>query len=233
MKFRSLLIETSTERGMIGCFDEDEPIFLEPLPFGSAQSRFLMPILAEKMKSHGIEGPTLSCIGVGIGPGSYTGIRIGVAVAQALAYGWDLPLIGISSLEGFIPDIHGISFASIIDARIGGAYLRKGKLDSTGEVQFFTQPEMLPLEKLATYLTGIKHLVTPSSALIQAKLNELYPDNSWIWVEKAPSGRHLGAQIKLAYAQGLGKKGGHLELLYLRETEAEQEKIKKKKINRL
>lgn len=224
--FRSLLIETSTERGLIGCFQEDEPVFVEPLPFGPSQSRFLMPILTETLKAHGIEGSTLSCIGAGIGPGSYTGIRIGVAVAQGLAYGWDLPLIGISSLEGFIPDSPGV-FASIIDARIGGAYLRKGKVASNGEVHFITQPEMLALEQLGAFLEGVTHLVTPSSALIKPKLDELYPDNTWVWEEKGPSGIAMAVQVKKAFQKGLGKKGGHLELLYLRETEAEREKLKR------
>lgn len=63
-------------------------------------------------------------IAVGIGPGSYTGLRIGIATAKGLAYGWDVPVAGSDTLgaiadAGLAPGETGIA---AIDARRGNVY---------------------------------------------------------------------------------------------------------------
>lgn len=224
---RFLLIETSTERGLLAGMQDEEILFSEELPFGLNQSRFLMPKLGAILQAHGWKGSELTCIGVGVGPGSYTGIRIGAAVAQALAYTWNIPLIGVPSLDGFIPSQKNVTFAAIIDARIGGAYIRKGYCSESG-IQYLSEPLICPLEELGECLADVKVLVSPSSQTLKNKLDHLYPDQAWEWEEKAPSALSLGHSIRLAYRQGLWKQRGHLDLLYLRETEAEREKNKRK-----
>jgi tRNA A37 threonylcarbamoyladenosine modification protein TsaB len=55
-------------------------------------------------------------VAVGIGPGSYTGIRVGAALGKALAYGWGVPLVGFCSLKAFgSPPV-------LVDARGAGIY---------------------------------------------------------------------------------------------------------------
>lgn len=58
----------------------------------------LMPTLIEALKKSDLKGPKLEGILVGIGPGSYTGVRMGVVVAKMLAKEWDIPLFKISTL---------------------------------------------------------------------------------------------------------------------------------------
>ncbi|HZC37150.1 MAG TPA: tRNA (adenosine(37)-N6)-threonylcarbamoyltransferase complex dimerization subunit type 1 TsaB [Sphingomicrobium sp.] len=60
---------------------------------GRGHSERLVPMLAELL-----EGRTASRILVGVGPGSFTGIRVGIAAAHGLAIGWDAELFGMSSL---------------------------------------------------------------------------------------------------------------------------------------
>lgn len=163
----------------------------------------------------------LDSIAVGIGPGSYTGIRVGAATAKALAYAAMRPLIGICSLYAFVPDSDG-PFASIIDAKIGGAYLVCG-LKNKAFVQYTCQPTAAPLEKLLPLLETIPTLVTPNAQLLQSKLLHLYPEKQWHWIEKTPDLNHLYHLAQEKYAQ---KEWCHdpelsLELLYLRKTEAE------------
>ena len=60
-------------------------------------------------------------VAVGTGPGSYTGIRVGVAMAKALAFGWKVPLVGFCSLKAFSPNT-SLPFAILVDAKSAGVY---------------------------------------------------------------------------------------------------------------
>lgn len=63
------------------------------------QAERLMPLLAEVLIRGGAEWPDLSRIGVGIGPGNFTGIRISVAAARGLALSLRIPAVGVNSFE--------------------------------------------------------------------------------------------------------------------------------------
>jgi tRNA threonylcarbamoyladenosine biosynthesis protein TsaB len=226
---RFLLIETCTERGVIAYGNQQETLFAKELPFGLTQSKFLMPYLQEALQSFGYP-PPLDAIGVGIGPGSYTGIRIGVAVAQTLAYSWKVPLIGISSLEGFIPSVPVIHYAALLDARIGGVYFQKGRIDQAGIRK--DPPQVKPIEEIGKELEEVTHLVTPFAHSLQTKLGEAYPNKSWTWEEHSPSVSSLFQRVEQSYLEGKSViPPQHLDLLYLRQTEAEREKASKRLIS--
>jgi tRNA threonylcarbamoyl adenosine modification protein YeaZ len=224
---RLLVIETSTERGVIAYIDHHTLLFERELPFGLNQSKFLMPHLFDSLRPFGCPPFGVEAIGVGIGPGSYTGIRLGVSVAQTLAYSWKVPLVGVSSLYGFIPLEGEGAFAALVDARIGGAYVWKGWKDSTG-IREESAPQVYPLEEVGELLNTVSYLVTPFAKTLQAKLERLYPNHceQWQWQERAPAVRHLAHQMEQAYAQGRAVRPPQaLELMYLRQTEAEREKM--------
>ena len=70
---------------------------LEAMPRG--QSERLVPMVAEVMHRAGAGFATLDAVAVTRGPGGFTGVRIGLATARALALAWRLPLIGITCFE--------------------------------------------------------------------------------------------------------------------------------------
>lgn len=228
---RILLIDTCTERGIIAYGDASNLIFARELPFGSAQSKYLMPWIEEEFKAYGWP-PPLDLIGVGIGPGSYTGIRLGVSAAQALAYAWKVPLVGVSSFDGFIPSKRGVAYAAIMDARIAGAYVQKGKLDEEGK-QSRENPLVVSIDEVGAILNDVRYLVTPNSKGLPKKLCEKYPEAQWDWEEKGPSAEYLMRSIEENYREGkhLATPPQHLELLYLRETEAERAAKARSRIN--
>ena len=159
-----------------------------------------------------------------MGPGSYTGIRIGVAVAQTLSYCWKVQLVGIPSLEGYIPDEPSVHFAAILDARIGGFYLLKG-MNSQEGVEYEGESHICSIEELGAHLVGVTHLVTPQAKSLQVKLGRHYPDRHWTWEEKGPAASLMLGSLERRYRKGETKTPpAHLELLYLRQTEAERTK---------
>lgn len=211
---RILLIETCTERGVIAYGNQENVLFARELPFGITQSKFLMPYLTEAFQFLG-DSPSLDAIGVGIGPGSYTGIRLGVAVAQALAYSWKIPLVGVSSLDGFIPSIPAADYAAVLDARIGGVYFQTPQ----------SHPQVILIEEIGKYLKEVTHIVTSFAKSLQAKFKQHYSEDHWIWEERAPSVQALMKSIEQNFIQGkISTPPHHLDLLYLRQTEAEREK---------
>lgn len=222
---RTLIIETSTERGLIAFTNDAQVLYEKELPFGYNQSKFLMPELKTLVQACHLSSQSLDCISVGIGPGSYTGIRVGVSVAKTLAYAWQLPLIGISSLYAFVPREKGV-FVALIDAKIGGAYLLKGHFDGH-EIQEISESQVVSLEQLDHHLKDAEVIVTPSAKMLKNKIDRIYPSNRWEWEEVSPSAKHLAQAVNKKYESGDWSLNTALELLYLRKTEAELEKERK------
>jgi tRNA threonylcarbamoyl adenosine modification protein YeaZ len=75
---------------------------LEEMSRGQAER--LMPLLQEVLTEAGKDWPDLDRIGVGIGPGNFTGIRISVSAARGLAMGLDIPAVGVSTFEAIALD---------------------------------------------------------------------------------------------------------------------------------
>lgn len=80
------------------------------------QGERLLGLCAEVLGQSGVAYADLTAIGVGIGPGNFTGIRISVSAARGLALGLGIPAIGISRLDALAYGTDGLAIASV-DAR--------------------------------------------------------------------------------------------------------------------
>jgi tRNA threonylcarbamoyladenosine biosynthesis protein TsaB len=219
----TLIIETSTEQGVVAILKREKLIQASYLPFGYNQSNHLLPHIQNLFRENNLTPQQIDLIGVGIGPGSYTGIRIGAAVAKTLAYACRKPLVGISSLEAFLPEQYG-PFGTIIDAKIGGCYLIQGVWDGK-KAAYNAPPRVIPLEQLPETLPAGTVLATPYAQNLKAKIDKIHPHVYPHWIETPPCPLHLGLHALEKYHQGdIVNFDGQLELLYLRETEAEREK---------
>lgn len=87
----------------------------------------LMPILRNLMTNAGASFDQITEIAVSVGPGSFTGTRIGVAAAKALGLALDVEVIGVSSLNAFAAPLfgdQGVSIASVVDAGEGRVFFQ-------------------------------------------------------------------------------------------------------------
>ena len=74
-------------------------------PMAKGQAEHLMGMLADILSAHGLSWHDLTAVGVGTGPGNFTGIRISVSAARGLALGLGIPAIGVN---GFDAAAHGL-----------------------------------------------------------------------------------------------------------------------------
>jgi tRNA threonylcarbamoyladenosine biosynthesis protein TsaB len=94
-----LSIETSTQICSIALHQNGALIDLEANDGKGAHSELLVRMISDLLDRCNISMRELNAIAVSEGPGSYTGLRIGISTAKGLAFAWDLPLIGIPTLK--------------------------------------------------------------------------------------------------------------------------------------
>ncbi len=112
-------IETATMTGSIALMEEDRLISEYTLNMKTTHSSRLMPALDVILKDSLLDKKDIDGIAISIGPGSFTGLRIGLATAKGLALGLNKPLIGIPTLDALA---HNVPYASyqvcpILDAK--------------------------------------------------------------------------------------------------------------------
>jgi tRNA threonylcarbamoyl adenosine modification protein YeaZ len=117
---KTLIIDTSHERSLVAFAEGVDILLTLPLPAGLQSSTYLFPTIEAGFQKLKLTSRDLEAVAVTLGPGSFTGIRVGVAAAKGIAAPKGLPLIGLCSLQGFLTEKNG---AALIDARIGGAYV--------------------------------------------------------------------------------------------------------------
>ncbi|WP_194774889.1 tRNA (adenosine(37)-N6)-threonylcarbamoyltransferase complex dimerization subunit type 1 TsaB [Pararhodonellum marinum] len=117
-----LSIETSTQICSVAIHKNGALECLSELYQENVHARKLMPLIEGLLDHGGIASAQLDAIAVSQGPGSYTGLRIGVSTAKGLAYALDLPLLGVDTLKAMAHRLIGIVPQSafvipMIDAR--------------------------------------------------------------------------------------------------------------------
>ena len=92
-------IDTSTKVATISIIDEEKVIGEYSLSKDMSHSEKLMPMIKEVLDNVDISISEIDLFAVGVGPGSFTGLRIGAATAKSFAHLFDKPIIGVSTLE--------------------------------------------------------------------------------------------------------------------------------------
>src|SRR3989339_1696093 len=94
-----LFIETSTEVCSVALSKGSELVREVVVKEPKAHARLIAPMIESVLKESGIDISGTDAVVVSEGPGSYTGLRVGVSIAKGLCYGANKPLISVSSLE--------------------------------------------------------------------------------------------------------------------------------------
>lgn len=124
----------------------------------------LLPMVDEVLRSNHVALGDLDVIAFGRGPGSFTGLRIGMGVVQGLAFGAQLPVIPVSTLESMAlgyfranPRVNTPALVTL-DARMDeiywGLFTREGALISALSDEFVMKPELMVEQDLVRSLVG-------------------------------------------------------------------------------
>lgn len=129
-----LAIETTTEACSVALVHGDQLLVRSEIA-PRRHTELVLPMADALLAEAGISRHALDVIAVGRGPGAFTGVRIGVALAQGMALALDLPVITISSLAALAleaPEEEGTVILAVIDARMGEIYAACYRRDDNG-----------------------------------------------------------------------------------------------------
>src|SRR5580698_179778 len=131
----------------------------------------LAPLVQELMATAGLPFAALDRVGVTVGPGSFTGLRVGLAFAKGLGLALGKPCVGVGTLEALAASHPGPGLAAaVIDAKRGQVYLQVFQ-----DGKPVMAPDVLPVEIAAARLAefwagGLARLVGPGAALLDGVL---------------------------------------------------------------
>ncbi|WP_145572930.1 tRNA (adenosine(37)-N6)-threonylcarbamoyltransferase complex dimerization subunit type 1 TsaB [Yersinia mollaretii] len=135
MSTRILAIDTATEACSVALWNNGEvQALFELCPREHTQR--ILPMVQQILAESGLSLGQLDALAFGRGPGSFTGVRIGIGIGQGLALGADLPMIGVSTLQTMAQGAFRLTGASrvlaAIDARMGEVYWGEFEREAEG-----------------------------------------------------------------------------------------------------
>ncbi|MFN1549817.1 tRNA (adenosine(37)-N6)-threonylcarbamoyltransferase complex dimerization subunit type 1 TsaB [Vibrio natriegens] len=136
MSAKILAIDTSTENCSVALLVNDQVISRSEVA-PRDHTKKVLPMVDEVLKEAGLTLQELDALAFGRGPGSFTGVRIGIGIAQGLAFGAELPMIGVSTLAAMAQGsyrLHGSTDVAVaIDARMSEVYWARYSRQENGE----------------------------------------------------------------------------------------------------
>jgi tRNA threonylcarbamoyladenosine biosynthesis protein TsaB len=121
---RLLALATSGPAGAVGTAEDDGSLEVVPLGEGAERGRGVAAAIEEAVRRRGWRPHDLEGVAVDVGPGSFTGSRVGVATAKGICLGLGVPAVAVSSLDALAlaAGQAALPLLSLRDARAGEAY---------------------------------------------------------------------------------------------------------------
>ncbi len=219
-----LCIETGTDICSVGIARDGELMSLRESDQGRDHAKQVAVFVDELLRETGVKPDELDAVAVGMGPGSYTGLRIGVSFAKGLCYGLDIPLLAVGSLEALtdvaikdyeagIIQVEGWDEAFLcpmVDARRMEVYTQI--FNSRCESQSEVSAEIITEESFSQWRAKGKLVIFGNGA---AKCQEMLPDA--IYINVAPSARGLTRIAHQLFEAGKTVDIAYFEPFYLKD----------------
>ena len=229
-----LAFETSAKAASAALFEDGRLLGENYQNTGMTHSQTLMVMARDLLKTAGKEASDVQAVAVAEGPGSFTGVRIGVAAAKGFAWGGELPCCGVSTLEAMALGL-GVwegYVCPVMDARRDQVYNALFYVNQ-GAVERIAPDRAISLSELATelqkldkpiFLVGDGSLLCHRTLCRQIPALVLPPEHK---MHQRAVGVGLAAMKKIAAGEECH--GAALTPNYLRLSQAERERAEKLK----
>jgi tRNA threonylcarbamoyladenosine biosynthesis protein TsaB len=190
-------------------------------------ARIILPMCEELLLEAGIELADLGGIGVGCGPGSFTGVRIACSAAQGLAYSLGLPVAPVSTLaalaQGVMEEKGADRVLAALDARMGEVYLGIFERDPDGCARAVDDEQLAKPETLRLPFEGQWHGAGDAWKRygddLRARLDSVLMS---VEENRLPDARHVARLAAAMFRQGKAVPAEQALPVYLRERVAEK-----------
>jgi tRNA threonylcarbamoyladenosine biosynthesis protein TsaB len=227
-----LAFETSAKAGSVALMKEGRLLGENYNNTGLTHSQTLLKMAEDLLKSCGCTPQDVEAVAVAAGPGSFTGVRIGVAAAKGYAWGSQIPCCGVSTLEAMALSLGAWDgyVVGVMDARRSQVYTATFRAEK-GNLTRLTEDRAISLGELAEELKTLQEpvfLVGDGSNLcyntLKAQVSHLVlpPEHR---MHQRASGVALAAEGMIA--RGEICDGAALTPNYLRLSQAERERLEK------
>ena len=223
-----LSFETSAKAASVALFDEEKLLGESYQLTALTHSQTLMVMAEDLMKQCSVTVKDLTHVAVAAGPGSFTGVRIGVAAAKGLAWGGELPCYGVSTLEAMARGL-GIRdgyICAAMDARRSQVYNAIFRVEE-GTLTRIAEDRAIAIGDLRTELEALPGpvwLVGDGAALCHRSLPFFLLPPQWRQHQRAVG---VGLAALEQIRQGLPGDGAALTPNYLRLSQAERERLER------
>ncbi len=228
----TLAFETSAKAGSVALLDGKKLLGESYQNTGLTHSQTIMAMAKDLIAACGRTPQDIEAVAVAAGPGSFTGVRIGVAAAKGFAWGKELPCYGVSTLEAMALNLGAYEglVVGVMDARRSQVYTATFRAKQ-GVLRRLTDDRAIALEQLGSELaeeTAPIYLVGDGSSLTYHTLKDTVP-NLILPPEHRMHQRAAGVGLAAAAMIEAGVPGNGAELTpnYLRLSQAERERMEK------
>lgn len=148
-----LAVDTSAVCASVAITENDKIISLCSTNAGLTHSRTLLPMIDSALKNSETQLDSIDCFACANGPGSFTGIRIGISAIKGLADGLDKKCIAVSTLEGLAYNLVGqqVIACPVMDARCNQVYTAVFDVDGD-KISRLTEDEAIKIDELGEKL---------------------------------------------------------------------------------
>ncbi len=217
-----LALDTSTLHAALALARVDGEILVAPSDVGRRHASGLIPAVRDLLAKANLTVLDLDLLAVGLGPGSYTGLRIGVAAAKTLAYVTGRPLVGLDSLEAVAQNASddALKVSVVADAQRGDLYVADFSRERAGAPLLRSGPTRVePAETWRTRLESDSLVLGP--ALDRPGFERPASARTADPALNRPNGARLVGLARELFNQGHREDPWFLEPVYLRRSAAE------------
>ena len=228
----TLAFDSTAKAASVAVCDDEKLLALYNIDNGLTQSELLLPMAENMLKCLGLSFDDVGLLAAAVGPGSFTGVRIGVALVKGIAFNKNIPCVAVSTLDELAENLAGLDgiIVPVMDARRAQVYTATYRGEG-GTLTKLTQDRAIAIAELAEelrpldgpiYLVGDGYEVAKRGLLAAGVEVKCTP--SLLITENAYS---VAVIAKRKYDRGEALTDLEIAPTYLRMPQAERERLER------